>query len=382
MPEPGRRYRILLVDDSPVVRRVLTDVITSDPQLEVAGTASNGRIGLERIEQLKPDLVILDIEMPELDGLGTIKEIRKKSRRLPVIMFSTLTHRGASITLDALTLGADDYVPKASNSLGLAAAIEDMKQALLPKIHALCSRRQGSATSSAPQTRTPARQPFTLAPKGPEKRIDALVIGVSTGGPDALCKVLSDLPANLPVPIAIVQHMPPIFTKLLAERLSAKCPIPVKEVAGGEAFLPGTIWLAQGGHHSKIVQRGAGHFLELDDSPPRNFCRPSVDVLFESAVSIFRSGLLGVILTGMGSDGLHGCDLIRQNGGQIVIQDEETSVVWGMPGAVAKAGIADSIKPLTGVSDEIVRRILQYRFGNLFSRTPAPARSNDVNPRG
>jgi two-component system chemotaxis response regulator CheB len=210
-----------------------------------------------------------------------------------------------------------------------------------------------------------------------------MVIGVSTGGPDALCTVLSDLPASLPVPIAIVQHMPPIFTKLLAERLSTKCPIPVKEAAGGEAFLPGTIWLAQGGHHLKIVQRGAGYFLQLDDSPPRNFCRPSVDILFESAVEIFKSGLLGVILTGMGSDGLDGCSMIRRHGGQIVVQDEETSVVWGMPGAVSRAGLPDAIQPLPNVSDEIVRRILQYRFGNTpFNRTPAPARSNNVNPRG
>lgn len=381
MPEPGRRFRILLVDDSPVVRRVLNDVIVSDPQLEVAGTASNGQIGLERIEQLKPDLVILDIEMPVLDGLGTLKEIRKKSRRLPVIMFSTLTHRGASITLDALSLGADDYVPKASNSLGLAAAIEDMKQALLPRIHALCSRHLPG--TALPQSKAAFKPPATLAPKSPEKRIDAMVIGVSTGGPDALCTVLSDLPASLPVPIAIVQHMPPIFTKLLAERLSTKCPIPVKEAAGGEAFLPGTIWLAQGGHHLKIVQRGAGYFLQLDDSPPRNFCRPSVDILFESAVEIFKSGLLGVILTGMGSDGLDGCSLIRRHGGQIVVQDEETSVVWGMPGAVSRAGLPDAIQPLPNVSDEIVRRILQYRFGNTpFNRTPAPARSNNVNPRG
>lgn len=378
MPEPDRRFRILLVDDSPVVRRVLSDVIATDPLLEVVGTAANGRIGLERIEQLKPDLVVLDIEMPELDGLGTIVEIRKKTRRLPVIMFSTLTHRGASITLDALSLGADDYVPKSSNSLGLAAAKEDIRQALLPKIHALCSRGLPAAQRARTEPKAP---PVVAAPRTAERRIEAVVIGVSTGGPDALCRVLSDLPPNFPVPMAIVQHMPPIFTKLLAERLTTKCPIPVKEIAGGEAFVPGTIFLAQGGHHAKIVTRGTGRFMELDDSPPRNFCRPAVDILFGSAVEIYKSGLLGVILTGMGSDGLQGSAAIRQNGGQVIAQDEASSVVWGMPGAVARAGVTDSIKPLDQITDELVRRVLQYRFGQPLGRSPAAPRSTHVQPR-
>ncbi|HWF02340.1 MAG TPA: chemotaxis response regulator protein-glutamate methylesterase, partial [Candidatus Angelobacter sp.] len=341
MTNSGAHFRILLVDDSSVVRRVLTDVISADPQLEVAGTAPNGKIALERIAQLKPDLVILDIEMPEMDGLATLAALRKKYVRLPVIMFSTLTHRGASATLDALTLGADDYVPKERNSLGLAAAIDDLRRDLLPKIHALCSRDLGRDHRQArPEKKAPMAPP---PPRLTEHRIDLVVIGVSTGGPDALCNVLPGIPRDFPVPIVIVQHMPAVFTKLLAERLSAKGAIPVKEAQGGEKLQPGTIWLAPGGKHLLINSSSEGLYLRVDETiPPRNYCRPSVDVLFESAVKITGARTLGVILTGMGSDGLDSCEQIRKLGGQVVVQDQATSVVWGMPGAVARAGLADA----------------------------------------
>jgi two-component system chemotaxis response regulator CheB len=359
MTNSGPHFRILLVDDSSVVRRVLTDVISSDPQLEVAGTASNGKIALERIPQLKPDLVILDIEMPEMDGLATLAALRKKYARLPVIMFSTLTHRGASATLDALTLGADDYVPKERNSLGLAAAIEDLRRDLLPKIHALCSR------DIAREQRQPKAEQRISVPPPPrlqEHRIDLVVIGVSTGGPDALCNVLPGLPRDFPVPIVIVQHMPAVFTKLLAERLSAKGALPVKEAQGGEKLQAGTIWLAPGGKHLLVASSAEGLFLRIDETlAPRNYCRPSVDVLFESAVKITGARTLGVVLTGMGSDGLDSCEQIRKLGGQVVVQDQATSVVWGMPGAVARAGLADSIKPLTEIAQEIVRRVMKSR---------------------
>jgi two-component system chemotaxis response regulator CheB len=359
MTNSGTHFRILLVDDSSVVRRVLTDVISSDPQLEVAGTASNGKIALERIAQLKPDLVVLDIEMPEMDGLATLAALRKKYTRLPVIMFSTLTHRGASATLDALTLGADDYVPKERNSLGLAAAIDDLRHDLLPKIHALCGR---DLVREQRQPKAEHKVSGPPPPRLPEHRIDLVVIGVSTGGPDALCKVLPGLPRDLPVPLVMVQHMPPVFTKLLAERLASKSLIPVKEAQGGEKLEPGTIWLAPGGKHLLINSSAQGMFLRTDETlPPRNYCRPSVDVLFESAVKITGGRTLGVILTGMGSDGLDSCEQIRKSGGQVVIQDQATSVVWGMPGAVARAGLADAVKPLTEVAQEVVRRVMKSR---------------------
>jgi two-component system chemotaxis response regulator CheB len=359
MTNSGTHFRILLVDDSSVVRRVLTDVISSDPQLEVAGTASNGKIALERIAQLKPDLVVLDIEMPEMDGLATLAALRKKYTRLPVIMFSTLTHRGASATLDALTLGADDYVPKERNSLGLAAAIDDLRHDLLPKIHALCSR---DLIREQRQPKAEHKVSGPPPPRLPEHKIDLVVIGVSTGGPDALCKVLPGLPRDLPVPLVMVQHMPPVFTKLLAERLASKSLIPVKEAQGGEKLEPGTIWLAPGGKHLLINSSAQGMFLRTDETlPPRNYCRPSVDVLFESAVKITGGRTLGVILTGMGSDGLDSCEQIRKSGGQVVIQDQATSVVWGMPGAVARAGLADAVKPLTEIAQEVLRRVMKSR---------------------
>jgi two-component system chemotaxis response regulator CheB len=367
MTNPANHFRILLVDDSAVVRRVLTDVISSDPRLEVAGTASNGRIALDRIAQLKPDLVVLDIEMPEMDGLATLAELRKKYRRLPVIMFSTLTHRGASATLDALTLGADDYVPKERNSLGLAAAIDDLRHDLLPKIHALCSRDVARQQQATPQAKPPA----SALPKLPERRIDLVVIGVSTGGPDALCKVLPGIPRELPVPVVMVQHMPPIFTKLLAERLASKSSIAVKEAQGGEKLEPGTIWLAPGGKHLVIASTVNGMFLRTDEtSPPRNYCRPSVDVLFESAVRLAGAGTLAVILTGMGSDGLQACTEIRKQGGQIIVQDEATSVVWGMPGAVARFGLADAVKPVHEVAQELVTRVMKFRARAVPSAGP------------
>jgi two-component system chemotaxis response regulator CheB len=353
----GKKFRILIVDDSPVVRRVLQNIIASDPGLEVAGTASNGKICLDRMEALKPDLITLDIEMPEMDGLATLTEIRKRTRRLPVIMFSTLTVRGASSTLDALSLGADDYVPKERNMLGLAAAIEDIKHDLLPRIHALCNHDLNR------QARERIEKPVQVVarPKLPEKKVEAVVIGVSTGGPDALSKVLANIPF-LPVPVMIVQHMPPVFTKLRADRLSSKSPMPVKEAAGGEMIEPGTIWLAPGGFHMKVSRHtNTSVGLRLDQAPPRNFCRPSVDVLFESAVEVFGGGLLAVVLTGMGSDGLKGCEQVRRVGGQIIVQDESTSVVWGMPGTIARAGLADAVKPLSHVADEIVNRALRIR---------------------
>lgn len=372
MATQGNHFRVLLVDDSSVVRRVLTDVISSDPQLEVAGTASNGKIALERIAQLKPDLVMLDIEMPEMDGLATLAELRKKYRRLPVIMFSTLTHRGAAATLDALALGADDYVPKERNSLGLAAAIDDLRRDLLPKIHALCTR--DVVRDQHPPKTEVKTAPIATAPKLPESRIDLLVIGVSTGGPDALCKVLPGIPRDFPVPILMVQHMPAIFTKLLAERLAAKSAMPVKEAQGGEKVEPGTMWLAQGGKHLVVVSSNEGMFLRMDESAPRNFCRPSVDVLFESAVKITGAHTLAVMLTGMGSDGLESCAQIRKQGGQIVVQDQATSVVWGMPGAVARAGLADAIKPLAEVAPEIVQRVMKSRTKAGVIASPSRSR--------
>ncbi len=371
------KFRILLVDDSSVVRRVLSDLISGDPQLEVAGTAPEGRTALKRIAELRPDLVVMDVEMPVMDGLTAVAEIRRTDRHLPIIMFSTLTHRGATATLDALTLGADDYVPKERNSLGLAASMEDLRGDLLPKIHALCLRglrRQGRIHAEP-------LPPVRRLPRPAESQIEIVTVGVSTGGPDALSKLLPGIPQNLPVPVVMVQHMPEVFTRLLAERLSTKSPLPVKEVVGGETLTLGTIWLAPGGKHLRLIAGLSGVRLMLDSSEPRNFCRPSVDVMIESAVEIYGKGTLAVILTGMGSDGLHGCELVRKSGGQVIAQDEKSCIVWGMPGVVVRAGLADAIQPLSSIASEIVQRVMRRRSRPQSARAEVRSReSSNVQP--
>src|SRR5216684_4411215 len=371
------KFRILLVDDSSVVRRVLSDLISGDPQLEVAGTAPEGRTALKRIAERRPDLVVMDVEMPVMDGLTAVAEIRRTDRHLPIIMFSTLTHRGATATLDALTLGADDYVPKERNSLGLAASMEDLRGDLLPKIHALCLRglrRQGRIHAEP-------LPPVRRLPRPAESQIEIVTVGVSTGGPDALSKLLPGIPQNLPVPVVMVQHMPEVFTRLLAERLSTKSPLPVKEVVGGETLTLGTIWLAPGGKHLRLIAGLSGVRLMLDSSEPRNFCRPSVDVMIESAVEIYGKGTLAVILTGMGSDGLHGCELVRKSGGQVIAQDEKSCIVWGMPGVVVRAGLADAIQPLSSIASEIVQRVMRRRSRPQSARAEVRSReSSNVQP--
>jgi two-component system chemotaxis response regulator CheB len=347
-------------------------LISGDPQLEVAGTAPEGRTALKRIAELKPDLVVMDVEMPVMDGLATLAEVRKTDRHLPIIMFSTLTHRGATATLDALTLGADDYVPKERNSLGLAASMEDLRGDLLPKIHALCMRglrRQGKVRPEPPP-------PVRNLPRAAESQIAIVTIGVSTGGPDALCKLLPDIPRDLPVPVVMVQHMPAVFTRLLAERLSTKALMPVKEAGGGETLAPGTIWLAPGGRHLRLMAGTTGVGLMLDSSEPRNFCRPSVDVMIESAVEIYGPGTLAVILTGMGSDGLHACEQVRKSGGQVIAQNEETCIVWGMPGAVVRAGLADTIQPLSSIASEIVQRVMRRRSRPQYAKAEVRSRES------
>jgi len=354
--------RILIVDDSVVIRKVLSDALASDPAVTVAGTASDGRIALAKITQLRPDLVTLDVEMPNLSGLETIAEIRKLQPKLPIIMFSTLTERGASTTLDALALGASDYVTKPSNTGSLGVTIARIRQELLPKIKALCASRQPSDKKIAfPLSQTKQGTSQKTAPPYPAARIDILAIGTSTGGPNALAELLPAIPKDLPVPIVIVQHMPPLFTRLLAERLNKQTAISVHEGESGKKIEPGHAWIAPGNYHMTLEREGTAVQLNLNQEPPENSCRPAVDPLFRSVSSVFGPNVLAVVLTGMGSDGVQGAQYIRERGGQIFIQDEESSVVWGMPGQVAAAGLADSTYPLSQMAGEIVRRISQQR---------------------
>jgi two-component system chemotaxis response regulator CheB len=339
------KIRVLVVDDSVVIRRVVSDELAADPDIEVIGSAANGKLALAKLSQLTPDLVILDIEMPEMDGLATLAAIRKSHPKLPVIMFSSLTERGATATLDALALGASDYFTKPGGPGGVDESRRVIREELIPEIKELC-REKPPASSVPPISR------FGAAPA----RIDAVVIGTSTGGPNALAELFPALPV-LPVPVFIVQHMPPMFTKLLAERLTKASKVPVDEAEAGAIIVPGRAWIAPGNHHLEVVRDGVQVRALLNQNPPENSCRPAADPLFRSAAKVYGANLLGVVLTGMGQDGLRGCERIREAGGRVVVQDEATSVVWGMPGAVAKAGLADKVLPLSMIAGEIERRV-------------------------
>lgn len=355
-----RKIRVLVVDDSTVIRRLLSDSLSSDLDLEVAGTAANGKIALAKIPQVNPDVITLDMEMPEMDGITTLVEIRKLYPKLPVIMFSTLTQRGAEATLDALSKGATDYVTKPANVGSVMAAMQNVRDELVPKIKAFCPWFAKCQPST--QTRSPAFQAkqgdARKAPNGPT-RIDIVAIGSSTGGPNALQIVLSRIPADFPVPIVVVQHMPPVFTKHLAERLNQLATLNVVEAKRGDALLPGGVWIAPGDHHMTLRRDATAMRIDLNQAIPENSCRPAVDVLFRSVSDLFGANVLSVVLTGMGRDGARGCEAIRNAGGKVIAQDEATSVVWGMPGAVARAGLADKILPLDKIADEIVRQSVQ-----------------------
>ncbi len=358
-----RKIRVLVVDDAVVVRRMLTDILTSDPAIEVAGVAANGRIALARIPQLNPDLITLDIEMPEINGLETLADIRKLYPFLPVIMFSTLTERGAAATMDALSLGASDYVSKPANVGSVMVAQKQIREQLIPKIKALCSGLAGlqnlvARPKPAPTFHVPKPEDTTRRNGNP---VNVVAIGVSTGGPNALAEVIPQLPADLPVPILIVQHMPPLFTRFLAERLAAKAQIPVAEAAPGKMLQPNQAWVAPGGYHMIVERVGLMTRIMTNQNPPENSCRPAVDVLFRSVAQVYGPGALAVVMTGMGQDGLLGCARIQEAGGQILAQNEETSVVWGMPGFVVNAGLADAVLPLGKLAGEIVRRVREGR---------------------
>ena len=269
--------RILVVDDSVVIRKLLSDTLSGDPAFEVVGVASDGRIALSKIPLLKPDLITLDIEMPVMDGLQTLAEVRKLYPKLPVIMFSTLTERGAAATLDALSLGASDYTTKPSNTGSPEVAIERIRSELIPKIKALCGVGPLKLLPLA-GTRPAVKARVRTSPP----RIEVVAIGTSTGGPNALTAVLPQIPGDFPVPIVVVQHMPPIFTRLLAERLASRSAISVEEGRAGVLLVAGHAWIAPGNFHMRVVHGGVHCSLSTNQAAPENSCRPAVDVLFRS----------------------------------------------------------------------------------------------------
>jgi two-component system, chemotaxis family, protein-glutamate methylesterase/glutaminase len=351
-----QKIRVLVVDDSAVMRRAITTTLAKDPRLEIVGTANNGRAALAALDTMRPDVVTLDIEMPEMDGLAALRALRKSHPRLPVIMFSSLTQRGAQATILALTAGASDYVGKPADLANLGEAFRCLEVELIPKVKLFGEQVLAQREAAAQPPPAPAVHPVT--PRvGRVRRgtIEAVCIGVSTGGPMALVQLFSAWTEPLAVPLLIVQHMPATFTALLAQRLTSVGVMDVGEAQDGDPVQPGRAYLAPGGRHLEVVRVEGVARMHVTDDPPENSCRPAADVLFRSAAKIYGGGLLGVVLTGMGSDGLRGSQAIRAAGGSILAQDAATSVVWGMPGAVVNAGLADTVLPLNEMPAEIVR---------------------------
>lgn len=349
-----KRIGVLVIDDSVVVRRILREALGSDPMLEVVGVAANGKIGLSLVEQLSPDLVTLDMEMPEMDGLEVLRLLRQRYPLLPVIMFSTSTQRGATATLDALAMGASDYVTKPANVGSVTSGIERIREQLIPKIKVLCGVRE----SLAPRTIAPSHSIAASVRKSTAVPFEIVAIGTSTGGPNALSEVLPQLPADFPVPVVVVQHMPPTFTKFLAERLNASCALQVAEASANQVLEAGCIWIAPGDYHVAVSTDGTRMRLRTHQAPPEHSCRPAVDVLFRSVAKSYGQHALAVVMTGMGQDGLCGSEELKAAGAVVLAQDEATSVVWGMPGYVVEAGLADRVLPLPQIAGEISRRVI------------------------
>lgn len=352
---------VVVADDSAVVRRLVSGVLNGAPDIRVIGMAHNGAQAIELVAELKPDLLTLDVEMPVMDGLAAMRELHRRFPRLPVVMVSTLTQQGASITLDALAAGARDYVTKPTNSASFADSLDDLRDQLIPRIRALTMRRPLLPPPRQPLARTlPGRD---AAPAVKERRrasarpTQVLAIGSSTGGPDALSRVLGSITERPSVPIVAVQHMPPVFTAMLAGRLSRLGPIAVEEAQDGQKLAPGVMYLAPGGRHLEVQRRVAGVFTKLHDKDPENYSRPSVDVLFRSVAEAYPGSAIGVILTGMGHDGRAGCRRMGADGSMIVAQDQESSVVWGMPGSVVEAGLADVIMGLDKIGPYLTEQL-------------------------
>ncbi len=348
--------RLLIVDDSRVGRAMVTRLLSVDGTIDIVGTAENGQVALDRFEELNPDVILLDIEMPTMDGIAFLRELRRRRHFTPVLVFSSLSRRGALVTIEALAAGAADYVTKPTTGGTNSELPRELRAVLVDKLRALAQRsprfRQSGLTP-------PAAAPRPTLPPSTGKRIELIAIGVSTGGPMALLEIFSALSPTISVPIVVVQHMPRLFTEQLATSLSSRTPLRVHEATHHAQLLSGHVYLAPGGQHMRIRRDATGSpRVLLSDEPPVRSCRPSVDLMFESVASAFGPRTLGLVLTGMGSDGLMGAHAIRAAGGELFAQDEATSVVWGMPGEVVKAGLASKVLPLSDVALELTRRLL------------------------
>ncbi len=346
---PAEPIRLLIVDDSATVRAVLRRYFEADPRFEVVGQAKDGQEALELLPELKPDVVTLDIEMPRLNGLETLPRLMK-IRPTPVVMVSSLTTEGAEATLEALELGAVDFIPKPSSRLAPS-------EEVLDKVAAAAGARVRVARRVAPHDRKPSQ---SVSPAGTRWGSQVVVIGSSTGGPQALRSVVETLPADLRVPVIIVQHMPPGFTKTLAERLDSLSPIKILEATDGMKIEPGKVLLAPGDYHLELSR---GDRIKLTQGPHECGVRPAINVTLESVTKLHGANVVCAILTGMGSDGTRGAELVRAAGGYVVAQDEATSTVYGMPRSVAEAGLTNEVRPISKISSAIVDqcRVLQRR---------------------
>lgn len=375
----NKNIRVLVVDDTVLYRKILTDVLSTIPGVEVVGAVGNGQLALNNVASLKPDVMTLDFEMPVLDGISTLKELKKQPHDVAVVMVSAHTLAGAKVTMQALELGAFDFIAKPDGSSLQENRASLLKQ-LKPVIQSVATKRLLARTSSmikgapsAPLSSQPPSGQRLVRPLQPQAvsrttpgvaprfgrpgAVQIVAIGVSTGGPNALAALLPALPGTLRVPVVIVQHMPPVFTKALAESLDAKCNLKVVEAMHGDRLQPGTIHIAPGGKHMRLKKQGTTVMVELTTDPPENHCRPAVDYLFRSVAEVYNNNTLGVILTGMGSDGTKGLQVMKAKGAQVIAQDQKTCVVYGMPMEAVRAGVVDIEIPLDRIADEIMKRV-------------------------
>lgn len=343
--------RVMVVDDSAIVRGLISKQLSEDHDIEVVCTASNGAIALAELQRRSVDVVVLDIEMPVMDGLTALERIVAEHPKIKVVMASTLTRRNAEISLRALELGAADYVAKPETGLTAAA---DFKRELTSKVKGLGRSRQRPAVAPAPAPKAVA-PPRPAAAWRPRTRPSVLAIGSSTGGPPALLKLFAALKGAVNQPILLTQHMPAAFTPLLAEQLTRAGGRPCAEGRDGEPIEAGRCYVAPGGWHMTVEKHAGIPTIRLNQEPPENFCRPAVDPMLRSVAQVYGSAATAVILTGMGSDGAKGCEALAAAGGRFIAQDEATSVVWGMPGAAAGTGLAEEILPLEDIAPWIRR---------------------------
>jgi two-component system chemotaxis response regulator CheB len=365
----SRRIRVMIADDAVVVRGLFARWIDAEPDLQVVATVRTGREALDRLAHADPDVVVLDVDMPELDGLAALPLLLQKKRDLTIIMASTLTRRNAEVSLKALSLGATDYIPKPQTAVAIDPT-SSFRRELIEKIRVLANRRK--RTAADPPLAQPGEQSALpkigrappLVPQQPVQKLRAfpgvvprvLVIGASTGGPQALTGLMKELRGVIDdFPVLITQHMPPTFTTILAEHIARVSGKPAREAMDGHEINSGNIYLAPGGKHMTVARRDGIAVTEVTDDPPINFCKPAVDPMFASAASVWGQWVLGLVLTGMGADGLQGSKRIVAGGGAVIAQDEATSVIWGMPGQVAQAGLASAILPLDQIAATITR---------------------------